>query len=1427
MLLKYKMESSKFDQGMVITMKYALRTILTCIMIFGMLLTTIPSFDFALPDPASSNSNPFKLLDEAYKVRIGRALERTGSAYTADPSVLTITNTNTDTDTDTDADADADADADENREGYLAVFRESADYDVLSDVLRDYDFQMIGPSRARTFWINTDAPEHFASEHSDLLSSFEQNRKVSLTKLDPDEVRKLWLERNPIRSSNPAAFTVNDPLASSQWAIQDMNLPEGWTISRGSNEVTVAVIDTGLHAAHEDFEHARILDGWDFITDDVVRGDLLGHGTRVTGIIAATMNNAKGIAGICAESMILPIQVFSADSYAYERELLQGIYFAADSGADVINLSLGSPEYSAAEKQAVNYALARGCIVIAASGNSGNSELQYPAALDGVISVSAYDSTNQIASFSTYNSKVSISAPGVNIPVMTKEGGYSASNGTSFAAPQISGIAALALALDTSLTGGTFLTLLQTTSIDLGTVGKDPYYGYGKVDAAALLEALPGSTVRPPPVDVQTSIIPQLIQLSNMEFLTDGIYEFYYGEYAFTPEVSGLYSFAAQSPGDSDIYFINAETDTIIGYDDSLDPFWCDITLEAGVPYILAIINYGDTEYFYTSTSFTLSTPALISGAGVLLSSGNQFNHWSQVLVPQNPRTGYQVALVDPGNPLDLYAAYAISSGNTVVNIGGGVSSGRKYITYSTTGDHQLRLDILSSVKDVDFRVIHDSVRQISQNIPYTENLINGDFLTAALFNPNSSGRYRFETNRPDATIEMVFQTTGETRYYESSSVDVDLVAGKAVFFYIHTDGSALTQTYSVRKLSSDALLGSIAHSKGTLNPAFLSEVYEYTLNIDDSPDPVTITAQSSHPGAMVTMDGLSVTSLEIDVLPGESQEVIIIVTSEDLSGYRTYTIAVTRSSDLCELLSYNGDHNEFSLHAETSTAQLVLPAESEALSFTVSEKADWALYSDADCTQIVDALHPGLTDGLNKLFLKVTAENGRDYKIYLLLIYQPEDPSNPPVTLVARDTQGHLLRDGEVTRFDVYLFAFGLPPLQLDCMIDGVAQTIDIVDPLQQEGEYAITLTDVNDSFATLNFVIDKTPPTVTGVDDTTTYYTPAYAFFEEGTALLNGEPYESGTIIGDEGDYTLLVTDIVGNTVTISFAVEKRVVTFIKNNNTGPTEHRVFDGETVARPDDPVKAHYDFVGWYQDPDLVHVWDFETLISSNLNLYAKWTIHKHTVVFDSRGGSPVLQMVLDYGAAIPRPEPPSREGYLFSGWYRDTAGTSDWNFNTDRLEGDLVLYAKWVLAVPDTVTSSIYTVNQTGFLISKIAAGTTKQVFLNGLGESQYIRIFKASTEITSGGELLGTGMLIKLMDGSTVKATYAVVVTGDINGDGKITLTDYVQLKTHLVGGTQLAGFYAKAGDVNGDGKITLTDFVQMKLHLLKKQNIAPQAY
>jgi subtilisin family serine protease len=282
--------------------------------------------------------------------------------------------------------------------------------------------------------------------------------------------------------AHTASVTPNDPDYSSQWHLPQISAPAAWGVTTGSASIIVAVIDSGVDGTHPDLS-SKVLPGWSFVGNNSNTSDVLGHGTAVAGTVAAASNNGVGVAGVSWNSMILPLVVVDSSDSASYSNMAAAIQYAADRGAQVINLSVGGTSASSMLQNAVNYAWGKGAIIFAAAMNNSSSAPMYPAACTNVVAVSATDTNDTLASFSDYGSWITLSAPGNNILTTNSGGGYGWWYGTSFASPIAAGVAALALAVNPALTNSALLTLLEQNSDDLGPAGYDTSFGWGRVNA--------------------------------------------------------------------------------------------------------------------------------------------------------------------------------------------------------------------------------------------------------------------------------------------------------------------------------------------------------------------------------------------------------------------------------------------------------------------------------------------------------------------------------------------------------------------------------------------------------------------------------------------------------------------------------------------------------------------------------------------------------------------------------------------------------------------------------------------------------------------------------------------------------------------------------------------------------------------------------
>lgn len=294
------------------------------------------------------------------------------------------------------------------------------------------------------------------------------------------------------------------PTGQAQYALKKVRAAEAWQITRGSADIKIAVVDTGADLGHPDLRSQIVgstnVIGWRGKLGLASAKDDNGHGTHCAGVAAAA-TNAEGVSGMAPGCKLLIAKALGADGAGATSDIVRGIRWAASAGADVISLSVGGEDDSAAMRDAVKDAIASGIVVVAAMGNEGKTLKNYPAAYPGVIAVGATNSQDKVSAFSTRGSWISVSAPGANILSTTPtykvfmsktDNGalgatYGQLSGTSMATPLVAGVAALIKSKNPRWTPAQVKKAIERSAVKL-TPAFNTSSGHGRVDAAAALK---------------------------------------------------------------------------------------------------------------------------------------------------------------------------------------------------------------------------------------------------------------------------------------------------------------------------------------------------------------------------------------------------------------------------------------------------------------------------------------------------------------------------------------------------------------------------------------------------------------------------------------------------------------------------------------------------------------------------------------------------------------------------------------------------------------------------------------------------------------------------------------------------------------------------------------------------------------------------
>jgi thermitase len=324
--------------------------------------------------------------------------------------------------------------------------------------------------------------------------------------------RNLWVDYVEEDYEVKAFVVPNDPLYDDQWGLEKISADQAWDLNKGSGEVNIAILDTGINKNNDDLKDkvTTSVNCTDSSCAPYESSDPYGHGTHVAGIVAASTDNGVGVAGVTWEGGLMSVKVLGDSGEGYYSWVADGIVWAADHGADVINLSLGGRYTSFTLKRAVDYAWDRGVVIVAAAGNDGSSRPVYPAYYKDVVSVAAVDENDNKADFSNYGYWVDVAAPGVSILSAYKDS-YEYFSGTSMATPFVTGVAALVLSQNPQDGNLQVIDQIESTADAVGGTGN--YWEFGRVNACKAIGCdfaiepteTPTSSPSPSPTPTSTS----------------------------------------------------------------------------------------------------------------------------------------------------------------------------------------------------------------------------------------------------------------------------------------------------------------------------------------------------------------------------------------------------------------------------------------------------------------------------------------------------------------------------------------------------------------------------------------------------------------------------------------------------------------------------------------------------------------------------------------------------------------------------------------------------------------------------------------------------------------------------------------------------------------------------------------------------------
>ncbi len=623
--------------------------------------------------------------------------------------------------------------------------------------------------------------------------------------------------------------------------------------------------------------------------------------------------------------------------------------------------------------------------------------------------------------------------------------------------------------------------------------------------------------------------------------------DFYNTEFTYTPSVSGFYYFADldTSKWDSNIYITDA-TGKEVAYDSSIgQSFYLLAYLNAGYKYKIMMDSYKTK-----SLSYIMTTPCALGNTAV--SAKNSYSYdWFQDFIFTVPAS--QLCSFNISNPSNSeFAAFIMTSDYEPLYYYEGSSETFDFDVF-TKGTYHLILYMANYTSmSGAFTVAMDTEgnKTMSSGVPLNTTLTSGDILTTGLFGAASTGGYKFTCSRGDARLTL-YDIDDETYVLRKSAANttVNLTEGHGYIVLLSTDGSPGSMTYSVTYLSPDSTLSGIDASAGALSPAFSSSTTGYALVVDsDAASSVTITPKPTAVGGTMIIDGWVQASKTYSVNADTNQTITIEYTSPNGSNTSTYYVNMRAISKACQVReAYNGlNFDDYVLYNNVNSSKA-----SQTVNVKVSANATWALYSNIACTELISGGVMTLEGGLNRAYVKVTAEDGYTSAVYPVLVYRAA--STDPV-IVAFNSSRQEISSGTYSKSTVIVKLMGSEYVTGSYTKDGVTNSWSS-SIFTADGAYAVSVTDADEKTASFNFTIDKTMPVIAATDSsngvvshnglTNKSVTVAVSDTNLSAKSVNKDSgaisWPANNTFTADGVYMISASDRAGNAAALSFTIDK----------------------------------------------------------------------------------------------------------------------------------------------------------------------------------------------------------------------------------------------------------------------------------------------